>query len=165
MTLSVLLLSDTHLRDAARIPQAVLQLASRAQAIVHAGDVSEPEVLSVLEQFAPVTAVAGNVDSPQLQEQLELTQIIEVGGVRIGVVHDAGRADGRHARLCELLPGCDVRVYGHSHMPELTRASDGSWAVNPGSPTQKRRAQAHTVAWMQIDEDAVASLDLVEIDP
>jgi predicted phosphodiesterase len=42
-------------------------------------------------------------------------------------------------------PGAQLIAYGHSHQPEIARTG-GCWIVNPGSPTERRRAPAHTMA-------------------
>jgi predicted phosphodiesterase len=60
-------------------------------------------------------------------------------------VHDAGPAAGRHERLRAAFPGCGLVAYGHTHLPEVTLDA-GVWIVNPGSPTERRRAPGHTIA-------------------
>ena len=57
-----------------------------------------------------------------------------------------------------------MRVYGHSHEPEITRDDSGAWVVNPGSPTQRRRAPDHTFAWVRIDAGEVLDVELVRIE-
>ncbi|HEX2045988.1 MAG TPA: metallophosphoesterase family protein, partial [Gaiellaceae bacterium] len=52
---------------------------------------------------------------------------------------------GRHERLVAAFPGCGLVAYGHSHLPEVSRVGE-TWIVNPGSPTERRRARAHTLA-------------------
>jgi uncharacterized protein len=122
---------------------------------VHTGDFTAIGVLDELRSLGPpVAAVQGNMDEPALRETLPLRLVAEAEGVRLGVVHDAGPARGRSQRLLELFPGCDVVVYGHSHLPVLEGAG-GRWIVNPGSPTERRRAPAHTVALV---EDGVPRL-------
>ena len=85
------------------------------------------------------------MDVPALKARLPARCEIDAAGVRIGVIHDAGRVAGRHDRLRSWFPGCDVIVYGHSHQPEITSIG-GCWIVNPGSPTERRRAPEHTMA-------------------
>lgn len=160
----VLVMSDTHVSDAARIPAAVFSLAERADHIVHAGDHSCLEVVRVLGQYAPVTSVRGNIEDSEAAGVLPDTDVVTVSGVTFGIVHDAGSANGRDQRLRTMFPACDVRVYGHTHMPDIHRAADGSWTVNPGSPTQRRRAPHHTVCWVTITGHAVVDVDLVNID-
>ena len=106
---------------------------------MHTGDFTGATVLAELKRYAPVTAVQGNMDDAGLRAGLSLRVEAEVEGLRVGVVHDAGPRAGRHERLLEAFPGCDVIAYGHTHMPEVKRAGD-VWILNPGSPTERRRA-------------------------
>jgi putative phosphoesterase len=101
-------------------------------------------VLEDLRSYGPVTAVHGNMDDSMLRAALPARATVEAEGLRVGVVHNGGPASGRHARLLEAFPGCDVIAYGHSHMPEIARADD-AWILNPGSPTERRGAPEHTL--------------------
>lgn len=148
--MNVLVLSDTHVSDASRLPEAVFELAARADHIIHAGDHSTLDVVHVLRAFAPVTAVRGNVEDSEVMHALPEQAIVQLDSATVGVRHIPGPANGRHQRLIDWMPSCDVRVYGHTHAPEIARATDGSWIINPGSPTQRRRASRHTVAWMTV---------------
>jgi hypothetical protein len=66
---------------------------------------------------------------------------LDLAGLRVGMIHDAGPREGRLARLRRRFPGIDLVVFGHSHIP--LQASDGNFRIfNPGSPTDKRR-QSH----------------------
>lgn len=159
----ILITSDTHASGGHQLPTALLAAAESADQIVHAGDHSTLDVLRVLERFAPVLAVAGNVEHPEVTASLPERARQTVDGVAIGVVHDAGPTAGRHQRLRTWFEGCRVVVYGHSHMPEVTQLDDGLWIVNPGSPTQRRRSPFHSFVWMRIDR-GVISVDLVEIE-
>jgi uncharacterized protein len=84
------------------------------------------------------------MDEPALRAALPPRLVVEAEGLRIGLLHDAGPTAGRHERLRAAFPDCDVVAYGHTHMPELARAGD-TWIVNPGSPTERRRAPEHTM--------------------
>jgi uncharacterized protein len=84
------------------------------------------------------------MDDGELRRVLPVRTTVELEGIRIGLVHDGGPAHGRHERLRELFPGGDVIAYGHSHLPEASRDADG-WILNPGSPTERRRAPEHTM--------------------
>jgi uncharacterized protein len=114
-------------------------------------------VLADLERFGPVTAVQGNMDDGELRAALAVRTTVEVEGLRIGLVHDGGPAVGRHERLGELFPDCDLVAYGHSHMPEVSRVS-GAWIVNPGSPTERRRAPEHTMVVIRDGEPELVRL-------
>ena len=85
------------------------------------------------------------MDEHALRRRLPATAIVEAEGLRIGIIHDGGPAAGREERLRTAFAGCDLIVYGHSHLPEVSRSED-VWIVNPGSPTERRRAPWHTMA-------------------
>jgi putative phosphoesterase len=164
MTTHVLVTSDTHLILGAQLPDALLRLADRADHVLHAGDLVRLDVLDTLSALAPVTAVAGNVDDAAVAAQLPDRATVTIADVTFAIVHDASASSGRHARLRAWFPAAQVVVYGHSHMPELTTLPDGTIIVNPGSPTQRRRAPTHTACWMEVRDGAVSAADLVHLD-
>ena len=62
-------------------------------------------------------------------------------------------------------PGCDAVLYGHTHLPEVERHG-GVWILNPGSPTERRRAPAHTMLVLEIEAGEIRpELVVVEADP
>jgi putative phosphoesterase len=162
----VLVVSDTHLWSDSlhRMPDDVWALAEVADVVLHAGDVVDEAVLHALGERAPVHAVLGNNDhglGARLPEVLEL----ELGGVAVAMVHDAGPAAGRAGRVQRRFPSADVVVFGHSHDPLVEQVPDGPLLVNPGSPTQRRRQPVHTVAWLELEAGAVAAARVVEVGP
>jgi putative phosphoesterase len=110
-----------------------------ADLILHAGDFTDPAILERLRSLAPVAAVRGNVDSPDLRRELPEHATVEASGATIGLIHDAGPVRGRLERLRRLFPEADAVVFGHSHMP-LHERSGGFQIFNPGSPTERRRS-------------------------
>ena len=136
-------LSDTHLRDDSprRLPEPVYAVLRDADAVLHCGDVVEPGLLRELATFAPVHAVLGNNDVA-LRGSLPERLLVELDGVRVGMVHDSGPTKGRAARVHRLFPDCGLVVFGHSHAPVDDEGVDGQRLFNPGSPTQ-RRMQPH----------------------
>src|SRR5688572_16507089 len=90
--------------------------------IIHAGDFSTFEVLEWLRGLGPpVRGVHGNVDSTALRRELPETDLVDAAGARLAVIHDAGAARGRLARLRKRFPDADAVVFGHSHMPLLEK--------------------------------------------
>jgi predicted phosphodiesterase len=77
------------------------------------------------------------------------------------MVHIPGPRVGREERLVRRFPGCDAVVYGHTHIPEVTR-HEGVWILNPGSPTERRAAPRHTMLLLRI-EDGVVEPDVVDL--
>jgi putative phosphoesterase len=130
----------------------------RADLILHVGDLTSAAVLEDLQAFAPVAAVHGNMDLPEVRAALPERLVAEAEGLRIGLVHDAGLAPGRLERLLAAFPDCNAIAYGHTHVPELSRAG-GVWILNPGSPTERRRASEHTMIVLEDGEPHLVSLD------
>jgi uncharacterized protein len=159
-------ISDTHLpRGARRLPEACVARLAAADLILHAGDLIAGEVLDALEALGPpVAAVHGNVDAPDVRARLPAQRIVEAGGVRIGMVHDAGPAHGRLARMRGRFGDCAAVVFGHSHIPLHETSADGAFQIfNPGSPTDRRRQARHTMGEALVARGAV-TFALVALD-
>jgi hypothetical protein len=152
----VAVISDTHLpRGMRRIPEACLERLRAADLILHAGDVTAASALGELEALGPpVQAVHGNMDDAVLRAQLPGTLVVELGGLRIGMTHDAGPRVGREERLVQRFPGCAAVVYGHTHEPQVARVGE-VWIFNPGSPTERRRAPSHTMLVLEAADGTI----------
>lgn len=155
--MQIAIISDTHMpRGARAIPPACLERCAAADAILHAGDLSDVSVLELLRELgAPVHAIHGNVDSEAVRRLLPARLQLTFGDVRIGVTHIPGPASGRLARLRADFPNCDAVIFGHTHMPQHDEL-DGFQIFNPGSPTERRRAPVHTMGLATIDDDRIA---------
>jgi uncharacterized protein len=125
-----------------------------ADLILHGGDFVAASVLRELGELAQVEAVYGNVDEPALQALLPERRVVEVEGARIGMVHIAGPRAGREERLVSLFPGCDAVVYGHTHVPQAEQ-HQGVWILNPGSPTERRRAPQRSMLVLDIGTEGL----------
>jgi uncharacterized protein len=128
VTTTIGVVSDTHglLR-----PEALARLRG-VDRIVHAGDIGDPEILRALAAVAPVTAVRGNNDRGLWARAIPETAVLEVGRVRLYVLHDVKTldVDPRRAAL-------DAVIAGHSHRPSLVER-DGVLFLNPGSIGPRR---------------------------
>lgn len=156
------MLADTHVRRGGRkvMPQAAVDHLRRAEVILHAGDVLEGWFLDDLAEVAPVHAVLGNNDVDlDLPERLQ----VELAGVRIGMVHDSGSRTGREARMARWFPGCDLVVFGHSHIP-LDARGQGQRLLNPGSPTDRRTQPHHTLALLDLADGQIRRTRIVQLD-
>ena len=160
----VAVLSDTHApRRWKSCPAAVAERLAGADAILHAGDVCTATVLDELSRWAPVHAVLGNNDGPDVAawgapEVLELS----LGGLPIAMVHDSGPASGRGRRLRQRFPDAALVVFGHSHIP-WDESANGQRAFNPGSPTDRRRQPRGTMGELVIQDGRLLSAEIVPV--
>jgi hypothetical protein len=154
----LLLLADTHVPTRARdLPDQVWAAVDAADVVVHAGDWMDPALLDRLEQRARLlVGVHGNNDGEELRARLPEVARVELGGVRIAVVHETGDAKGREWRCDELYADVDVLVFGHSHIPWDTVTPAGLRLLNPGSPTDRRR-QPHCTYMTAVAQDGELS--------
>ena len=152
----VVVLADTHIRRGSRrrLPDSAYAHLEAADLVLHAGDVVVGDVLDELSGFAPVHAVLGNNDA-DLVGLLPETRVVDVDGVRMGMIHDSGPAAGRAGRLRRRFPDADVVVFGHSHIPWDSEGVDGQLLFNPGSPTERRRQPHCTLGTIDLDDGRV----------
>ena len=112
---------------------------SRAERLIHCGDWTDPFVVELLEEIAPVDGVAGNNDPPELAAQFGYAPVVELEGVRVGITHGhigpAQITTPERARLAfARQPDLAAICFGHSHIPSVTRLAGGTLLVNPGLP-------------------------------
>jgi putative phosphoesterase len=152
----IAVISDTHLPKGGRVlPEQCVERLRAADLILHGGDLTSLAFLDELRELGPpVHAVYGNVDESALREALPEQRVVETQGARIGMVHEPGPKAGRSDRLRTRFPGCDAIVYGHTHMPQIERAGE-VWLLNPGSPTERRRAPSPTMLELLVTDGAV----------
>lgn len=140
-------ISDTHglLR-----PEALAALRG-SEHIIHAGDVGEPEILEKLATVAPVTAIRGNVDKGAWARKLAETEVVELAGIFLYVLHDLAQID-----LKPEAPGFRVVISGHSHVPKQ-ETRDGVLYFNPGSAGPKRFKLPVSVGRLLLSDGKVES--------
>lgn len=160
----VAVLSDTHSpRFWKSCPPRVAAALEGVDLILHAGDVCLRETLEELEQLAPVRAVRGNNDGEDVADWGAPEVIdIELGGLRVAMVHDSGPKQGRGPRLLRRFPAADLVVFGHSHIP-WNEVHDGQRAFNPGSPTDRRRQPQGTIGELVIEDGELRSARIVPV--
>jgi len=149
--MKIVAISDTHApRRWKSCPPRVAGHLRQADLILHAGDVCTGSVLDELAQYAPVHAVLGNNDGPDVAawgapETLDL----DLAGLRVSMIHDSGPSAGRLRRMRRRFPEAGLVVFGHSHIP-LDESADGLRILNPGSPTDRRRQPHGTIALLTV---------------
>ena len=143
------LISDTH----SLLRVEAMAALHGADLILHAGDVGTWTVLHELGTIAPVHAVLGNTDGPELG--LPATVSLTVEGVRLHVSHGHELGSPTPEKLVGRYPA-DVIVYGHTHKP-LIEQRGGTLAVNPGAAGPRRFNLKPSVAWLIIEGGRTAA--------
>lgn len=150
-------LADTHIPDRCRsLPARVIELFSSVEIVLHAGDITQLSVLHQLQEQVSLTfAVYGECDAPEVRTYLQPSQVLEFGGLRVGLIH--GHRDARAELLMRVnrllrrspytpqfiqyLLGCfnkvDAIVFGHTHVP-YAKTHQGVFLFNPGSLSPDR---------------------------
>lgn len=138
-------ISDTH----GLIRTEALKALEGVSLIIHAGDVGALSVLDRLEKIAPVTAVRGNTDREAWASRLPFTDVVEIGGVSLYVIHDLARLD-----LNPAASGFSAVINGHTHEPALF-SKDNVLFLNPGSAGPKRHSLPISVALLRIKNNSL----------
>jgi putative phosphoesterase len=140
-----------------------VRLLRAADLILHGGDFVSAVFLEELRGLGPsVEGVQGNMDEAALKAVLPREHVVEVDGSRIGMLHNAGPKAGREARLAARFPDCAAVVYGHTHIPQVERFQH-LWILNPGSPTERRRAPVHSMIVLRIGPRGRLTPELVTL--
>jgi putative phosphoesterase len=160
----IVVLSDTHApRRWKSCPPAVAAQLRGADLILHAGDACTAPVLDELAQYAPVTAVVGNNDGPDVPAWgATETAALAPEGLSIAMIHDSGPAAGRLKRMRARFPEAGLLIFGHSHIP-LDTAGETLRLFNPGSPTDRRRQPHGTLGILQVADGALVQAQIVEV--
>ena len=160
----VVVTGDTHLgqRRHGPLPEVLLAACARADRILHTGDVTDAGLLDELAALAPLDGVTGNCDGWDVAARMPAEQTVEIGAVGVAILHDAGPERGRRDRLRARFPGVRAVCFGHTHLP-VCDDRDGLLLLNPGSPTERRRAPWHSYAELSIDQGDVLDARIVRL--
>ncbi len=148
---TVVAIADTHLPKVGNeLPPPLLEALRGADLVLHAGDLVDLPVLERLRDFAPVEAVAGNMDYPAVRAALPEKTVVEVEGARIGLIHGWGPPQGIEERVLGRFCDVDAVVFGHTHAA-LAESREGTLLVNPGTPTDRRFSARLSYAVITVD--------------
>lgn len=147
-------LSDTHLtRVTPAFKLLVKTYFTDVDLILHAGDMVGLTVHEFLQPLG-VEAVRGNMDEGNLKTILPAKKTLTFGGVKIGLIHGWGSAQGLEGRIRSEFDHMDCLVYGHSHQPANHR-SDGVLFFNPGSASGIGFFGKPTIGFIHIDDSGI----------
>ena len=135
----IVILSDTH----GLLRPEVLDCLSRADAIIHGGDINTQTIVDTLQGLAPLYIVRGNNDK-EWAEDLPHSLTFAIEGVRFFLIHNKRDVPPD-------LSDVDVVGYGHSHK-YACEERDGVLWLNPGSCGRRRFDQEITLAVMTAED-------------
>lgn len=153
-------ISDTHIPTRGRIiPPGLYDLFEEVGLILHAGDLVDEQVLDEFKALAPVEAVAGNMDPVMLQSRLGRLKLVEVGAVKIGLLH--GDVSGHKIDYEQVLglfqpAKPQAVVFGHLHQPVAEQYNDTLF-FNPGSLIDPRRTPYPSCGLLHLDGSKIRS--------
>lgn len=131
-TMKIGVISDTHLKKPTPLLEDTVQrYFLDADLVIHAGDLTTPDILEVF-RGKEVVAVSGNNDTPGLKGFLREKEIITAGDFKIGIMHGRGWPMHMGKKISKQFKGVDCLVYGHSHWP-ASYYRDGVFFFNPGA--------------------------------
>ena len=137
--MNIAILSDTH----GLLRPEVVEYLKTADAILHAGDINQQEIVDQLRQYAPLYIVRGNNDK-EWAEHIPHHLTVTLGGVSFYMVHNKKEVPAD-------LPGINAVVFGHSHK-YFQEEKDGLLWLNPGSCGPRRFHQEITMMMAELTD-------------
>lgn len=156
--MKIIALADTHIKSGSiteALPVRLIELIRQADIVIHAGDFVTRQAYDELAGICRLEAVHGNMDEMSLKKLLPDRKVIEVCGLKIGIVHEAALSiqDTTGARYMAKEMGVDVLVFGHIHKPVIDKSD--LLLLCPGSPTAPRLSEPGVIE-LSIDEGNIS---------
>jgi uncharacterized protein len=147
------LVSDTH----GLLRPEVLPALKGVARILHLGDVGRAEILDELAKIVPVTAIRGNVDSQGACARLPETEVVEIEGRYIYMLHDVKtlHLDPAAAKFVAVLSG-------HTHVPNF-HTKKGVLYFNPGSCGPRRFELPVTIGLLDVSAQGELKPEIVTL--
>ncbi len=154
--MKALIIADTHLKSPDKLNR-LLAEHDDADALIHAGDFTDPAILQALEGRL-LFAVAGNADAEPIKQALPEKRIVELAGYRIGIVHGHGQGKTTPDRALQAFADepVDIIVFGHSHQPAIYTRNK-ILLLNPGSFTVKRQERWFSYIVLDLEPTGIAA--------
>jgi uncharacterized protein len=138
-------ISDTH----GLLRREAVEALRGSEYIIHAGDIGDATILTRLGELAPVTAVRGNVDRENWACKIPETNVLEVAGLCIYILHDLQKLD-----LKPEAAGFAAVISGHSHVSSQ-EIKNGVLYFNPGSAGPRRFRLPVSVGRLTVEDGKV----------
>ncbi len=159
-----LVISDTHELSGERVLETLGDHIQGVDGIIHCGDVVGMGVIEALEERVPVIAVAGNMDTLDIKRKYPKQKILEVEGLRIGIVHGWGSPHGILSKILYAFrtEPLDAILFGHTH-ESMNREKDGILLLNPGSLLDRVFSNRNSLGILEVGSTLKA--EIIEVNP
>lgn len=158
--MQITVISDTHVSSIEELPTRLVALLRKSELIIHLGDYTGAKLVDDLKHLSNFYGVCGNMDLSSLRAILPETQVIEINGKRLGLIHGQGAPWGIDRRIKTRFEQADAVLYGHTHLAR-NEIHDGTLYFNPGSATGKFPATRKTYGILTIDESIAGEIHTI----
>ena len=155
------MLSDTH----GYIDDKILNYATQADEVWHAGDIGDLSVTDALSEKAKLRAVFGNIDDHNIRKVFPLHQKFEIDGISVWITHigcypkrysPAVRSDIRQNPP-------DLFICGHSHILKvMPDKALNLLHMNPGAVGKHGFHKKRTMLRFEINFGKIEKLEVVD---
>ena len=160
--MKILLLSDTH----SYIDERILDYASQADEIWHAGDIGDLKVTDALKNVGVLRAVYGNIDSSEIRKEFPLNQRFEVEGVDVWITHIGGYPGKYSPSIRSEMQSNPPKLFicGHSHILKVMPDKKFNLLhMNPGACGKYGFHQVRTMLRFEINAGKIENLEVIEL--
>lgn len=156
------IISDTHInKHFSKLKDFLLKNLKEVDLIIHAGDYTDLEVISILKEHKDFIGVYGNNDKSKIRNILPNKHIVILEGYKVGICHGDGPKKDTFDNVIDTFSGetLDIIIFGHSHKPCIFTKNKTLY-LNPGSCTNKRREPWFSYIVLELNKDAPISASL-----
>ena len=156
------LLSDTH----SFLDPSIFSYFEECDEIWHAGDIGTLAVAQQLEDFRPLRAVYGNIDSRDIQSRFPEDLRFDCEGLDVFMTHIGGYPGRYNQRVREILRQYPPQLFicGHSHILKIMPDRQlGLLHINPGAAGNEGFHKVKTIVRFTVEQGVVKELQVVEL--
>jgi len=162
---NILIIGDTHISSFKDLPKKILQFIKESIWVIHVGDYTSK---NIVEGFTRLKAnyfkgVYGNSDPLVIRKLLPPKIVIEISGIRLGIIHpeSGGPETFLKKRILKEFRDQNVNViaYGHTHDAKIQWVNK-TLLVNPGGGYVDEFSYNHSasIAILTIDKEIKAEI-------
>ena len=157
------LLSDTH----GYLDEAIFRHFEQCDEIWHAGDIGSVEIVEQLNNFKPLRAVYGNIDSHEMRQITGEDAWFELEGCKIWMTHIGGAPPRYNQRINKILKNTvpDIFVCGHSHILRVEKdpAKRNMLFINPGAAGKHGFHHIRTIIRFDLNQKKIENMQVIEL--